>query len=45
MNVLVVLGLAVLGYFVFVGLWLMKIEDYLDIEGTDVIEGGNGDAG
>lgn len=44
MNVLEVLGLAVLGYFVFVGLWLTKVEDYLDVEGTDVT-GGNGDAG
>lgn len=29
MNVLEVLGVVVLGYFVFVAVWLTKIEDYL----------------
>lgn len=35
MNVVEVLGLATLGYFVFVALWITKIEDYLQIEGAD----------
>lgn len=29
MNVLEVLGAVVLGYFIFVAVWLTKIEDYL----------------
>lgn len=41
MNVLEVLGLAVVGYFVFVGLWLTKIEDYLQIEQTGMNQGGS----
>lgn len=43
MNVLMVLGLAIVGYFIFVGLWLTKVEDYLHVEQPGVT-GGDSDA-
>lgn len=43
MNVITVLTLAVVGYFVFVALWLTKIEDYLDIGGDAPSEEAHGE--
>lgn len=34
MNVIEVLGIAIVGYFIFVALWITKIEEYLNIEDT-----------
>jgi exosortase/archaeosortase len=34
LNVLQVLGIAIVGYFIFVTLWITKIEDYLNIQDT-----------
>ena len=43
MNVITVLGIAVVGYFVFVALWLTKIEDYLEVGGDVPSEEAHGE--
>lgn len=41
MNVVTVLGIAVVGYFIFVALWITKIEDYLNIGEASTPEDAN----
>lgn len=44
MNVLEVLGVVVVAYFVFVAVWLTRIEDYLAESGRNRTETTRGDA-